>query len=128
MKYFASIVLSLLYLLPSVGLAISKHYCGGEISSVSCLPFHEHDCGCGEKEMDSDCCKDEFCFIKLEDSQQKTQNIQIPKNDFPPLLAGNFTNVLSSIGISCVNHFHFLNQPDSGFRQCLYKKYHAFLI
>lgn len=128
MRFLAICVLSLIYLLPSLGLAISKHYCGGEVSSVSFIPFHEHTCGCGDEEMDSDCCKDEFCFIKLDDSQQKTQNVQIPSDELGPAIACNFVDASLSNIFSIKNIVPCFDQHDYGFRQCLYKKYHAYLI
>lgn len=64
-------------MLPSIGLTISRHYCGGELSSVSALPFHKHTCGCGDKAMDKNCCKDELTIIKIEDDQSKTQVAEV---------------------------------------------------
>jgi hypothetical protein len=127
-RILSVILLLFLYLLPNIGLSISKHFCGGELSSISAFPFHDHDCGCGDEAMDNDCCKDEFSFLKLEDSQQKTQQVQISFEEFNSQFACHFEIeslfylLPKRVITSCID------PPDYGLRQCLYKKYQSLLI
>lgn len=71
MKQITIVFLLLTYLLPSIGITIVKHYCGGELSSTQLLCFADHECGCGDKQMKADCCHDESTIIKIDDEQSQ---------------------------------------------------------
>ncbi|MEX1189517.1 MAG: hypothetical protein WED33_09685 [Bacteroidia bacterium] len=120
--------LSLIYLLPSIGLTISKHYCGGEISSISALPFHAHACGCDEEEMDSNCCQDEFTVIKLNDSQNKTEESAFNLNAFSLSIAYFPENNIIFNKRANVPIFIWGDPPDWGLHKSLYKKNQTYLI
>ncbi|MDB4584061.1 hypothetical protein N9164_12975 [Draconibacterium sp.] len=55
------IILSALLLFATVGLAISKHYCGGDLVSTSFFKEAKSCCG------DSDCCHNESAFFHLDE-------------------------------------------------------------
>lgn len=76
MKKIALLLLLFLYLIPAIGVTVSTHFCGGKIASVSFNPFvTNHKCPCGSKKMKKDCCKDETTSFKLDNEQQKTQQV-----------------------------------------------------
>ncbi len=61
LKKFSHIILSVVLLVSTVGVAVSKHYCSGSFVSVSV--FNEAESCCG----DSDCCHNETNFYKVKD-------------------------------------------------------------
>ena len=61
------IILALLLLITSVGVTVSKHYCGDSLESVTVVVTPEPCC-----EIPSGCCHDESTTIKLEDSYSVT--------------------------------------------------------
>ncbi len=77
MKRILYISLIIAYILPSIGVTISKHYCGGSVSSISFIGQAEDNCGCGNKKMKEDCCKDEITQFKIQDKQSQTNNPQV---------------------------------------------------
>jgi hypothetical protein len=61
LKKLSHIILSLLLLISTAGVVVSKHYCNG--SFVSASVFHEAKSCCG----DSDCCHNEDSFYQVDD-------------------------------------------------------------
>jgi len=61
------IILALLILITSVGVTVSKHYCGNSLESVTVVVTPEPCC-----EIPDGCCHDESTTIKLEDSYSVT--------------------------------------------------------
>jgi hypothetical protein len=55
LRTFSHIILSLVLLVSTIGMAVSKHYCGGELASVSIYQNDDDDSCC---DMDN-CCHDE---------------------------------------------------------------------
>ena len=71
-KLFASILM-ILYLVPSVGVTVSAHFCGGELMTVAYSDKKENKCFCGNKKMQKGCCEDTHVTLKMDDSHQKTE-------------------------------------------------------
>ncbi len=61
LKAFSHIILSMVLLVSTIGMTVSKHYCGGEIVSVSV--FHEADSCCDMK----GCCQNENHTYQVKD-------------------------------------------------------------
>jgi hypothetical protein len=92
-KKILILIVAMLYLTVSSGLAMNIHYCMGKISSVTFGHEKDHNDGtcnkCGMSKTENHCCSDETQFIKLTDSQQTTKlpellqsfSITIPEND-----------------------------------------------
>jgi len=95
MKKATIIFLMILYLLPTMGVSLSAHYCGGKVTSISLkLLDIRHKCPCGKKAMKKDCCKDETKIFKLDTEQQKVQMLTcsiIKSTDLQPELTNTFT-------------------------------------
>ncbi len=76
MKKIFILVISLLYLSMSTGIALNIHYCMNRVASVS-LHTGEQDedaCGtCGMGKADSHCCKDVTKVVKLSDNHQPSK-------------------------------------------------------
>lgn len=72
------IFLLLLYIIPTIGVSVSSHYCGGKLASVSLkLLDMGHKCPCGDKPMKKSCCKDEVKTFKLKSEQQKSSQLAL---------------------------------------------------
>ncbi len=74
LKRIASILLFFLYLIPSIGIEVSAHYCGGELAKIIVIPSDEHPCPCNPKDMKDNCCSDKNFQFKLDVEHQKTIN------------------------------------------------------
>jgi hypothetical protein len=70
-KQIFHIAISLMLLLATTGLAISKHYCGGNLSKVA-LGMEKIHCCDDPENMPDDCCEDEYLTF------------QLPQEDFQP--------------------------------------------
>ncbi len=71
MKKLLLLTILFLYLVPSIGITVSAHFCGSNITWISVNFKHDdHKCACGSKKMKTDCCKDEVAFIKLDNEQR----------------------------------------------------------
>ena len=74
LKVGIHIVLSVLLLVATTGLAISKHYCGGELISTSVLGEAESCCDSG------DCCKNETEHIQLDVDYSVSATVVLPES------------------------------------------------
>ena len=87
LKRLLSILLLFLYLIPSIGVCGSVHYCGGEIAAIVIIPSNEHPCACGPDEpMDGSCCQDKAFSFKIKDNHKST-DAQTYANDVFDVLA-----------------------------------------
>ncbi len=78
MKKISAIILLLFYMIPSFGINVTIHYCGGEISSISLLGSTTEDkCACGIKKMKNNCCKDSNFYFQVDDKQIQAQQTSI---------------------------------------------------
>jgi hypothetical protein len=111
MKRFLSIILSFLYISLSTSAAISIHYCGGELESISINSYSE-GCCCGSSEMSRDCCKDESLVLKLDTDQTITsvQNI-LPEQIIILSILTNQFELLKENGIDFVCDNYFVPHP-----------------
>ena len=80
-KIASHIILSILLLLSTTGLAISKHFCGGELISTSL--FVEVDSCCDT----DDCCKNETDFFQLDEDFSVSSSLESPESVQIDLLA-----------------------------------------
>jgi hypothetical protein len=84
-KFFKAILVAFAatYLLFSVGILKSTHYCMGRTASVVFFSADSHGCACSEiSGMENDsCCDDEHQVLKIEDDHQNISNyiIRIPQ-------------------------------------------------
>lgn len=93
-KAILNIILSLLIILTSVNVSISKHYCKDNLISTSLIIKAESCCG-----NNSNCCHDEKITIKKTDKTTISDKISIKNFTFE---INNF--ILSNIYINEVNN------------------------
>ena len=80
-KTVSHIILSLLLLISTTGLAISKHYCGGELISTSLYAGADACCD------SDDCCKNEIKLIQLDVEYSISSTVSVPESAQLDLLA-----------------------------------------
>lgn len=80
-KKAGHIILSMMLLISTAGLAISKHYCGGELISTSL--YAEADACCDS----DDCCKNETEVFQLDEDFSVSTALEIPESIQIDLLA-----------------------------------------
>ncbi len=69
MKKAFALIITVLYLAVSSGLAVQIHHCMGKIADFSFGPSSTDKCNsCGMSKTAGSCCKDELKFVKLQDS------------------------------------------------------------
>ena len=82
MQKFLSIFMLCLYLLASVGVTVSAHYCGGDLASLAL--FNKTNCCCSEEEESKkdDCCKNEIKTFRIGIDQLKEEQTGIKVSSF----------------------------------------------
>ena len=65
MNRIFTVFVVLIFLVGNIGLTVSSHYCGGHLSDVSF--YFAATCGCGDSQMDSDCCQTKSDFVQLDE-------------------------------------------------------------
>ena len=77
MKRSIAILLAILYVTLTSGVAVNVHYCMGKLASVEWQEGPSEMCHkCGKAVKGMDCCKDEFKFCKVTESHQAPQGLQ----------------------------------------------------
>ncbi len=68
------LLISVLYIITTAGVAVNFHYCMDRIVSVSFGHEKDHEDGscsrCGMNKIENHCCADESFFVKLSDTHQ----------------------------------------------------------
>ena len=87
MKKVFALLLAVLYLAVSTGLAVEIHHCMGEITDISITASNTKDCStCGMEKGSNKCCKDELKFVKLQDAYKLVNvdyKVSIPECNLP---------------------------------------------
>jgi hypothetical protein len=82
-KKLAVISLASLYLLLSVGIAKSTHFCMGREQNSSLFSFESKKCPCFRSaDQTKSCCADEQELVKLENDQSASQLIHLLSPEF----------------------------------------------
>jgi hypothetical protein len=74
-RYIILILLLAIYLPGSAGIAISAHFCMGELASLSINTAESKSCACTPGFKKS-CCSDTFIYYKLDINQTKAENLK----------------------------------------------------
>jgi hypothetical protein len=75
--------LACLYLLLSVGIAKSTHFCMGREQNSSLFSFESKKCPCFRlSDPTKSCCEDEHELVKIENDQSASQVIHLPAPEF----------------------------------------------
>lgn len=116
MKKFAAIFLTTFYLLATVGVAFSVHFCDGQVDTIN-VYAKASDCCCGDENSMADCCDDEQFFFQLDSEQKVNQNLRVNTekliSSFSYLV---FTKILTDSEEEIIiseelNHSHPYKQP-----------------
>ncbi|MBS1617387.1 MAG: hypothetical protein JST76_02660, partial [Bacteroidetes bacterium] len=70
MRKAAAILVLVLYILSSSGVAVKAHYCCGKLKSIHLVLNNGEDKGCNKN-----CCQDKLAFYKVSDTEHSTSII-----------------------------------------------------
>jgi hypothetical protein len=117
------------YLIPSFGLSVTSHYCGGKLKSVSLSFSKSHNC-CGAKKMKPGCCKDKVCTFKISDTRQSASSSTIVSNQtgFSHYSFYTATPIVVADNRSIQFLSYYNNSPPLGSLQPLYLSNKVFRI
>ena len=104
-KKISHIILSLLLLFATVGMAVSTHYCAGELVDVSVYGSSDNCCSGG------DCCQNEVHIFQVKDSFAQPAVSFVPASSIITLLANDFIPVDGFSSDQPVGTFHFNTEP-----------------
>lgn len=93
--------LCVFYLVSVIGVALSLHFCGGELSAVHFSKAAPACAGCKtaeKKDTTNKCCKNTSVDAKIKDSHQSGSKVDIPKNySIQWFLAPFLSRVINSV-------------------------------
>lgn len=114
MRKIAVILLLLLYLIPTFGINITVHYCGGEFSSLTFGTTAKNKCACGSKKMKKNCCEDKTFSYEVDNDQAKIQECLLNfSNSFNLDLALSASFELCYVCFpSIVTEYYFYHPPN----------------
>lgn len=101
MQQFITIFLTVIYLLFSIGISVSKHFCGTELASIA-FYGEAKKCACGtdaeednkkSSEENNSCCKDETKIFKTDNDLKSSFNFNLG-NSISDNLFGNLLLVV----------------------------------
>lgn len=90
-RKFFSIAVAFVYLILSVGVAKSTHFCMGRALPSAVFFFESDKCGCSELSTPDDCCDDQLEIVKIDDDQSAGSVLHSPAPEF------NFIGELFSV-------------------------------
>lgn len=101
MKKFLIVILTLMYVGVSSGIALDYHYCMGKLADVNV--WHDDTCAsCGEKEQPSPCCSTETQLLKLSADQNVT-----------PVIVTDFTPVAVDLLFAFITSYSLLSGEET---------------
>lgn len=120
MKKFLSVILSSVILFISMGFTVSSHICGVErIKTV--LSIGNTDVSCGmettkkdcshDKQMNSNCCQDEFQKMQLNDDYTKVITFKNFTPDFTIIFVALLFNILPTENVQTFSYKNYLPPP-----------------
>ncbi len=118
------------YLLMSIGVGVSRHYCQGYLASVSLLGTNPTACVCAWwaelQEKDNDCCHDEVAFFQIKTPHQVNQAISLPLALAPVVADLSLKIVLK--GFDLHTAFHSSEAPLDIGSPPLFVKHHQWVL
>lgn len=83
-------LLTVLYLIPAIGVSVNAHWCGTKMMTLSIDSGDSDKCACG-MEMPSGCCKNLHAVFQLTDNQKAASELTFSKDNFAkPILPAEF--------------------------------------
>ena len=76
-KKVNAILLSLLFILPTFGVEIEKHFCGDRLADVAL--FTGAGCACDEEDETDDCCREEEEVLQMDVDQFGSSIQRVPE-------------------------------------------------
>ena len=114
MKKILSIFIALIFLVTSIGMNFSIHYCGGQVEKVA-IGNDEISCGMdmsvnscpSANQLSSSCCSNKHLQLKIKDNYLKPQveNSQVSFASFFTIIQSVVIVDISTQAIATFNHF-----------------------
>lgn len=76
------ILFAAIYLILSIGVAKSTHFCKGKARHTSVFSFEAKKCACAKYNPTNNCCDDERELVQLKDDQAGSQSLSAPLPNF----------------------------------------------
>jgi hypothetical protein len=77
-KRVLPILFAAIYLILSIGVAKSTHFCKGKARHTSVFSFEAKKCACSKYNPTNNCCDDERELVQLKDDQTDSQSLVAP--------------------------------------------------
>lgn len=120
MKKILSVILSVVILFVSMGFTVSSHKCGGKRvktvlnignADVSCgMETTKKDCS-DDKQMNSNCCQDQFQKIQLNDDYTQVISFKNFTPDFTVIFVAILFNILPTENVQTFSFKDYLPPP-----------------
>jgi hypothetical protein len=125
MKKTVALILAVMYLGLTSGLAVNIHYCMGKVSEVQLDNYQEKSCKC-DKKSSMPCCNHQYELVKVNDAhQQAAANISIKT---PEIDLHAFDNLMALLALpqalreANVAHVPpLLTPPDIYIQNCVFR-------
>src|SRR5678816_1901529 len=125
MKKTVALILAVMYLGLTSGLAVNIHYCMGKVSEVQLDNYREKSCKC-DKKSSMPCCNHQYELVKVNDAhQQAAANISIKT---PEIDLHAFDNLMALLALpqalreANVAHVPpLLTPPDIYIQNCVFR-------
>jgi hypothetical protein len=129
-RLYAFLLLSL-YLLSSVGISITAHYCGGSLASVAII--EQASCCCDDEQngMPDDCCTNDVKVLKLAEDQLKAEQRLFVLQDVDALLPllCHYVSPASSLSATLIiTDIVLPDPPERDNSLPVYKRNHSLLL
>lgn len=129
MKLFVITILLFLYLIPTYGINVTVHYCGGKFSSLNFDTSAKSKCICGSKKMKTNCCDDKTFSYEIDDEQAKTQEYLLTfSNSFNRDIDLRSSFELCYVGFPIIVSEYYFHHPPKNVKPPLYILNQAFRI
>ena len=129
MKSLFILFLLFLYAMPSLGINVTLHYCGGKYTSFSIAKSNDNLCACGSKKLKKKCCEDKTISFEVDDEQTNSQEISISISklySYPKVLTYSFEFLKNSKDAQEKEDYFY--PPPNQRKQSLYILNQVFLI
>jgi len=129
MKKIFLITILFLYLIPSIGITVSAHFCRGELSGISFGAEKQKRCGCKVGAVRKNCCEDVVLSMKIKDDQQKVAPVSFKLVQLAALPSKpDFAHPLVILSVEKPTVIYPVEIPPGRFKQPLYLQNESFLI
>lgn len=121
MKKITVILLTLLYLVSTSGMAISNFYCCGKLKETYIFNHHDYGKDCKGNKKTKGCCDTKTVYYKVKDNHSPSTEVKANSSDFSKFLFNPFIPLfIFQHASNQTNLFEFLHAPPLISKQPVY--------